>query len=69
MIDQLQERKRALQSLRKRLKGDVSLRTDEGRQYIRCLALLVSTEMQIEKLQGNEKDRTAMRPCKSYLIQ
>lgn len=58
MMEQLQERKRALQSLRKRLKGDVSLGSDEGRQYIRCLAMLVSTEMKIEELQGKEKDRT-----------
>jgi hypothetical protein len=55
MMEQLQDRKRALQSLRKRLNGDASLRTDEGRQYIRCLALLAMTEIQIKELQGNEK--------------
>lgn len=53
---QLQERKEALQSVRKRLNNKVSLKTDEGRQYIRCLAMLVSTEMQIEELQNMQKD-------------
>ncbi|WP_053375544.1 hypothetical protein [Paenibacillus sp. FJAT-27812] len=58
MIKQLRERKEALQSVRKRLDGKASLRTHEGRQYIRCLAMLVSTEMQIEGVHGKEKDRT-----------
>ncbi|CAM3830678.1 Transposase [Paenibacillus lactis] len=56
MIKQLQERKDALQGLRKLLNRNTSLRTQEGRQYIHCLVLLVSTEMQIEKLQGMKKD-------------
>lgn len=55
MIKQLHERKEALQSVRKHLNGKASLRTHEGRQYIRCLVMLVSTEKQIEELQGNEK--------------
>lgn len=62
MLKKLKERKDALQSARMHLNGKASLRTDEGRQYIRCLAMLVSTEMQIEELQGKAKDRTAMRP-------
>ena len=56
MVKQLQERKKALQSVRKRLDGQASLRTDMGRQYVRCLALLTMTEMQIKELQGMKKD-------------
>lgn len=62
MTQQLKERKEALQIVRKRMDGNSSLRTDEGRQYLRCLALLVSTEMQIEELEGKAKDRSAKRP-------
>lgn len=58
MIKQLQERKDALQSVRKRLNGKASMRTEEGRLYIRCLSMLVSTEIQIAELQGKAKDRT-----------
>lgn len=58
MIRQLQERKKALQSVRKRLDGKASLRTEDGMRYVRCLALLAMTEMQIEELQGKAKDRT-----------
>jgi len=56
MIKQLKERKLALQSVRERLNGTASLRTQKSRQYLRCLAMLVSTEMQIEELQGMKKD-------------
>lgn len=56
MTKQLQERKEALQSVRKRLNGKASLRTEEGRQYIRCLAMLVGTEMQLKEHQGMKKD-------------
>jgi hypothetical protein len=55
MINELQERKEALQRVRKRLNGKASLRTKAGMQYVRCLALLAMTEMQIEELQGNKK--------------
>ncbi|MUG85709.1 hypothetical protein GNP92_05000 [Paenibacillus timonensis] len=55
MIKQLRQRKEALKSVRKHLDGRALLRTDEGRQYIRCLAMLVSTEMQIEELEGKAK--------------
>ncbi len=56
MNKQLQKRKKALQSVRKRLNEQASLRTVEGRQYIRCLAMLVITEMQLKELQGMKKD-------------
>ncbi|WP_281885843.1 hypothetical protein [Paenibacillus sp. YYML68] len=56
MTKQLKERKKALQSVRKRLHDNASLRSDEGRQYIRCLAMLVTTEMQIEEHQSMKKD-------------
>ena len=56
LVNKLRKRKEALQSARNRLNSGASLRTDEGRQYIRCLAMLVSTEMQIEELQGMKKD-------------
>lgn len=56
MLKQLREHKDALQSVRNRLNGKALLRTEEGRQYIRCLALLVSAEMQIEELEGMKKD-------------
>jgi hypothetical protein len=55
-MKQLREHKAALQSVRKRLEGKESMRTENGRQYIRCLAMLVKTEMQIEELQGMKKD-------------
>lgn len=57
MIKQLRERKEALQSVRKkRLNNKASLRTDDGRQYICCLAMLISMEMKIEEFQGMKKD-------------
>lgn len=63
MIKQLQERKKALKSVRKRLDGNAPLHTEDGVLHMRCLAMLVVTEMQLESLQkDNEKDRTAMRP-------
>lgn len=62
MIKQLQGRKSALQSVMKRMSSKPSLRIEEGIQYIRCLALLLNIEMQIEEIQINEKDRNAMRP-------
>jgi len=62
MIKQFQERKEALQSVRMRLNSKASLRTEEGMQYVRCLALLAITEMQIEELQGKAKGRSAKRP-------
>lgn len=55
-MTKLQERKDALQSVRKSLDGKASLKTEEGRQYICCLAMLVSTEMQIDELQGMKRD-------------
>jgi len=55
MIKQLRERREALQSVRKHLNSNASLRNNEGMQYIRCLAMLVSTEMQIEEMEDNEK--------------
>jgi len=56
MTKQLHERKQALQSVRKHLDGNASLKSVKGRRYLRCLALLVSTEMQIEELQNMQKD-------------
>jgi len=55
MIKELKERKEALQSVRKRLSSKASLRTEEGMQYVRCLALLAMTEIQIKEIQDNEK--------------
>ncbi len=62
MIKQLQERKKALQSVRKRLDSNAPFHTKDGLRHMRCLALLVMTELQLEKLQEKAKDRTAMRP-------
>ncbi|AWP26350.1 hypothetical protein [Paenibacillus sp. Cedars] len=56
MTKQLQERKEALQSVRKSLNGKASLRSEEGKQYIRCLVMLVGTEMQLKELQDMKKD-------------
>ncbi|RJE90719.1 hypothetical protein D3P07_01030 [Paenibacillus sp. 1011MAR3C5] len=55
MIKQLQERKTALQSVKNRLNGKASLKSEDGHKYLRCLAMLVSTEMQIEELQDKAK--------------
>ncbi|OUS74855.1 hypothetical protein B1748_19935 [Paenibacillus sp. MY03] len=56
MIKQLQERKKALQSVRKRLDGNAPLHSKDGLRYMRCLAKLVMTDMQIEQLQSMKKD-------------
>jgi len=55
MSKQLRERRKALQSVKMRLNSKASLRTPEGMQYVRCLALLAMTEMQIEELQNKVK--------------
>ncbi|WP_054941693.1 hypothetical protein [Paenibacillus ihuae] len=56
MRKQLQERKEALQMVRKHLNNNAPLHTKDGLRYIRCLAKLVMTEKQLEQLQENEKD-------------
>lgn len=63
MIKQLQERKKALQSVRKHLDSKAPLHTKNRLRHMRCLAMLVMTEMQLERLQkGETKDHTAMWP-------
>lgn len=55
MIKQLREHREALQSVGNRLNGKASLRPMKEGSII-CLAMLASTEMQIEDLQGTKKD-------------
>lgn len=62
MLKHLEERRTALQQVRKRMDSKASLRSQEGKKYVQCLALLVGTEMQIEELQGNKEGRFAERP-------
>ncbi len=56
MIKQLLERKMALQSVRKHLDGNAPLHTKDGLRHLRCLTMLVCTEMQIEALKDMQKD-------------
>lgn len=57
----LKQRSR-LNKIRRSFNADADLQTVEGMAYMRALAMLVKTQLQIENVQGNEKDRTAMRP-------